>query len=416
MEYITSKNICLLIRDVLKLTDRRVTDHGSCVGYIVYRMLEATEMFEEFEMAELSFIASLHNIGGYRTDDIGELLQPGYKNDMPHSIYGYLFMKNLFPVPDYGKILLYHHMDYEQLENVDYEFKFMSNFIHLADDAYGAYQTLGDRFDYRRILAGAGKKYSDQACKMFALAVEKYKVFDKLADGSYKEELDQLMDYVLFRDDEKQKYLEMLMHCTAFHSRQVVTDTVTCTCICDELARKAGITPAEKQRLYLGSLLHDIGMLLIPVEIIRKPGGLTKEERAVMQTHVERAEEVLRSRFKDQEVVDIAVRHHERLDGSGYPAKLKGAKMNKPDRILQVADTVCGMWCERTYHKARSIGEVISLLQEEAGRGRLDAIIVNYFTSSSKEIMERVKRESAGILTKYQRIEKQYEAARSKFC
>ncbi len=415
MEYITSKNICLLIRDILKLIDRRVMDHGSCVGYIVYKMLDHMEMFERFELAELSFVATLHNIGGYRTDNIDELLRPGFRNNMPHSIYGYLFLKNLFPVSDYGKILLYHHMDCTQLDTIDYEFKYMSNFIHMADDAYGLYVEKGEQFDYRELLHFQGKKYSDRACKMFKLAAEQDRVFDKLADGSYKEELDELLGYVLFRDDEKKKYLEMLMYCTGFHSKRVVTDSVTCTCICDELAKRMGISPSEREQLYFGSLLHDIGMMLIPSDIVNKPDQLTPEERTVMQTHIERSEKVLRARLKDQEIVDIAVRHHERMDGSGYPAKLRGASLRRTDRILQVADTVCGMIGERTYHSKRSLQEVVNLLQEEADKDCLDHGIVDAFISGYEEIIVRVHRESEEILRTFQRIEKQYEVARQRF-
>jgi len=416
MEYITSKNICLLTKDILELADRRITDHGLAVGYIVYRMLDASELFEEFEMAELSFIAVIHNIGGYRTDDIGELLKYGYRNYMPHSIYGYLFLKKLFPVSDYGKILLYHHMDYAQMEHVDYEFKFMSDYIHLADDVYTRRVESGNTFDYRSLQKYAGRKYSVKAYELLEKAVEEYQIFDRLDSGAYQDEMNRLMDFVLFRDDEKEKYLKMMMYCTGLLSSKVVTNTGICVCICEELAKRLGVSPAERHKLYLGALLHDIGMLQVPVEILQKPGKLTEEERRIMQQHVERAEQILRGRFKDQQVVDIAVRHHERLDGSGYPAKVKGSRMDRLDRILQVADTVCGIAGERAYHPARSKEEVLRILQDEVDRKHLDSNIVNQLSRSYNEIMECVKKESVRILVTYKQIEKQYEAARQRFC
>lgn len=415
MEYITSKNICLLIRDILKLSDKRIMEHGSCVSYIVYRMLEETELFEEFEMAELSFITSLHNIGGYRTDDIGEMLKYGYKNYMPHSIYGYLFLKNLLPIPDYGKILLYHHMDFDQMSGVDYEFKFMSEYIHIADDAYTCYKESGGTFDYKSLKAKAGKKYSEKAYELLETVVQNDNVFKRIEDGSYEDELERLMDFALFRDDEKMQYLEMVMYCTGLRSVQVMANTGMCVCVCDELARRMGMNPVDRERLYLAALIHDSGMLLVPSSIIRKPEKLSDKEMKVVQFHVQKAEEVLREYFTDKQVVDIAVRHHERLDGSGYPDGLKGARMQQPERILQVADTVCGIAGRKFYHESRDKEETCRILREEAEKGRLDEDIVKQMIVNYDAISKRISKEAAKTLATYQKIEKQYEAAKQRF-
>lgn len=415
MEYITSKNICFLIRDILELMDKRVMEHGSCVSYIVYRMLEETELFEEFEMAELSFITIMHNIGGFRTDDVGEMLKYGYKNYMPHSIYGYLFLKNFLPISEYGKILLYHHMNFDQMSGVDYEFKFMSDYIHIADDAYTRYKESGGKFDYKSLKAEAGRKYSEKAYELLDAVVQNDNVFKRIENGSYKEELDRLMDFVLFRNDEKRKYIEMVMYCTGLRSVQVMVNTGMCVCVCDELSRRMGIKAEDRERLYLAALIHDSGMLLVPGTIIRKPKKLSDKEMRVVQFHVKKADEVLREHFKDKQVVDIAVRHHERLDGSGYPVGLKAARMQMPERILQVADTVCGIAGRKSYHEPRDKEETCRILQEEAEKGRLDADIVNQMIVNYDAIDKRIKKEMAKILATYQKIEKQYEAAKEKF-
>lgn len=411
MEYITSKNICLLTMDILRLTDEKIMEHGFGVSYIVYRMLESTELFEEFEMAELSFIVSLHNIGGYRTDKTEDLLRRNNKNPMPHCIYGYLFLKNLFPVADYGKVLLYHHMNYDQMGNVDYEFKFLSDFIHIADDAYTNYKEMGGAWDYTELRRHMNKKYSERAYRMLERAEEHCHVFEKISSGEYMEELNQLMDYVLFRDDEKQKYLKMLMYCTGLRSSKVVANTATCVGICDEMTRRLNIQLVDRQRVYLAALLHDIGMLMIPDEILNKAGALTDEEMNIVRTHVKRATEVLEPRFKDQQVVEIVSKHHERLDGSGYPAGIDASKMDKLDRILQTSDAVCGIAGARSYHAARSRDEVFQILQEEVAKKHLDGRIVGEIIKCYDEVIDRIKNEADKILATYRKIEKQYEAA-----
>ena len=73
MDFISSKNIFLLTRDTLKLIDKRLMKHGSRTGYIFYKMLQQRGGYEKFEMAELVMLATLHDIGAYKTDDISNI-------------------------------------------------------------------------------------------------------------------------------------------------------------------------------------------------------------------------------------------------------------------------------------------------------------------------------------------------------
>lgn len=123
MEYISSKNIFLLIRDTLKLIDSRAMNHGSRVAYFVAKMLEVKGGYEMFEIADIVILSTLHDIGAYKTNDFSDLLKFEYKDYMPHSIYGYLFFKYLSPMKKMSKVLLYHHVDVKQLETLDYEYK-----------------------------------------------------------------------------------------------------------------------------------------------------------------------------------------------------------------------------------------------------------------------------------------------------
>lgn len=415
MEYISSKNICLLIRDILKLTDRRVMDHGSCVAYIVYRMLEETDMFEEYEMAELTFIASMHNIGAYRTDDISDLLKFDYADFMPHSIYGYLFLKHLFPVNAYAKILLYHHMDYKRMESVTYEFQFMSDFIHIADRVQMHRMKDGGQFDYRKFKKYVNHKFSERSFAYLCSADQRLKIFERLESGAYKEELDALMDYTMFTNEEKRKYMELLMYCGGLRNENSVVDAVKCVCICGEIGKKLRLTPEQQEILYYGALIHDIGMLTIPQEIVSAPRKLTLKEIKLLRTHVETEEKLLRKRFNNQEIVNIAVRHHERLDGTGYPNHLEGTQLTKLDRILQAADTVCGLSGRRAYRKPASKEQILSVLQEEARRNRLDSEVVKAFAASYDQIMGKTRTETEKILITYNKIRKQYESALPRF-
>ena len=95
IEYITSKNLFLLICDTLKLLDESLVKHGVRVSYIMSKMMECKGDYEKYEIADYMLLAMLHDIGAYKTDDVRKQLTFEAKNTMPHSIYGYLFLKYL---------------------------------------------------------------------------------------------------------------------------------------------------------------------------------------------------------------------------------------------------------------------------------------------------------------------------------
>lgn len=408
MDFISSKNIFLLIRDTLKLIDKRSMEHGSRTGYIFYKMLQQCGGYEKFEMAELVMLATLHDIGAYKTDDVKASLQFEAKNYMAHSIYGYLFLKYLSPMEEKSKILLYHHVDYTQIQGLNYTYKEEAAFLGLAEKIDIYREALGDKFDFSHLTKYAGTRYSEKALELFQQADEEFDIFERIQSNEYEKEVDELMDYILFTNEEKKRYMEMLMYSLGLRSPSKVVDSVTSMCICEELAHRLLMKETEAEKLYYGALIHDIGMLAIPEEIVEKNGELTAEEKKLIQKHVEISEEILKNRL-DQDVLDIVMAHHERLDGSGYPKNLKEVSLNLPQTILQVADAVTSLMGGEFYQKNADEEEIIAYLQKEADGKRLSKQVVDTMVSCCGEIMEKVKIESEQILILHKKLETQFE-------
>lgn len=138
MEYIKSKDIFLLMRDILREIHPRPMEHGSKVAYMVYKMLQEDGRYEEFELADIVMVATFHDIGVYKTEQgkINDMLRYESRDSTAHSIYGYLFLKYLSPVPDLAKVIMYHHRDYEQLQKVDYPYKNIAAYQYCREDGY----------------------------------------------------------------------------------------------------------------------------------------------------------------------------------------------------------------------------------------------------------------------------------------
>jgi len=128
-----------------------------------------------------------------------------------------------------------------------------------------------------------------------------------------------------------------------------------------------GLDADRLQGLYIGALLHDIGKISVPESILAKPGKLSDEEWSLVQVHAQRGYEILKDNTLPWSVADMALHHHERLDGSGYPDGIGGDQLGLELRILGVCDVVEAMSSHRPYRPARSREEVVEELS--CGRG-----------------------------------------------
>ena len=138
--------------------------------------------------------------------------------------------------------------------------------------------------------------------------------------------------------------------------------------------KKLAVRIAEKMKLHsyqikavrAAALLHDVGKLNIPNEILYKPGKLSKEEFEVIKKHSRLGSELIK--FKNKFVADIIFQHHERLDGSGYPKGLSKDEILIEAKIIAAADVVEAMASHRPYRPALGIEQALMELEEKRGK------------------------------------------------
>jgi len=135
-----------------------------------------------------------------------------------------------------------------------------------------------------------------------------------------------------------------------------------------EVGRRAGLEEEKLLGLYLGGILHDIGKIAIPETILTKPGKLKEVEWKMIKSHPEVGyNQILKDTNFPWPVAEMTLRHHERLDGSGYPNGIEGDQLSLEVRILSVCDVVEAMSTRRPYREARSRSEVLEELTAGSG-------------------------------------------------
>lgn len=414
IEYITSKNLFYLICDTLKLMDESLIKHGTRVSYIMSKMLECKGGYEKFEIADFMLLGVLHDIGAYKTDDVRKQLTYEAKNPVPHSIYGYLFLKYLSPLEEQSKMILYHHVDTDKLHDVEYQYKPETEILKVAEIMDIWHTAFGGKFDYHMIERYIGTKFDKRACELLYQAVEQYDIFNKLTDNSYHNEFEESVEYVLLSDEEKEKYLRMLMYTTGLKKESMVADTIETIYVCKEIGRKMQLSEMDSAEIYYAALVHDIGMLVIPEDIIDAPRKLEDAEKNLVHTHVELMHKAIEGKFS-QNIVDIAVAHHERFDGSGYPKGLKGSGMNTKQAILQTAETVVSMINDKPYRKAYNKEDIMEELNNGIVSGKYDGVVADTFLRYYDEIVEKAFQKAQVALTTHQRLLRNYEQVYKNF-
>ncbi len=167
--------------------------------------------------------------------------------------------------------------------------------------------------------------------------------------------------------------LELRDRDTEGHSRRVTENAL-------KIAQKMGIQGKDLDDIRSGAILHDIGKISIPDEILHKKGRLTPEERVIIEQHPTTAYKLLSSIPILNKTVEIPYYHHEKWDGTGYPQGLKGEEIPLSARIFAVADVWDALSNDRPYNKAWSREQIIEYFKEQTGL-HFDPIIARLFLS-----------------------------------
>jgi PAS domain S-box-containing protein/putative nucleotidyltransferase with HDIG domain len=147
---------------------------------------------------------------------------------------------------------------------------------------------------------------------------------------------------------------------TAGHQRRVAH-------LAASIAKYLDLSSEQIEGIFFAALLHDIGKIAVPAEILSRPGTLHSEDTAYLKTHCQKGYEIVKDIDFPWPVAKVVLQHHERLDGTGYPNGLFSRQICMEARIVAVADTVEAYTSHRPYRPAQPLSAALSLILEKAG-------------------------------------------------
>ncbi|MDO4273277.1 MAG: HD domain-containing protein [Eubacteriales bacterium] len=409
---VSSASIGGLIQRTLNRVDSRLVNHGIRVAFLVSGMLRQKGGYSPKEYKEQCLTAILHDIGAYKTEEIDKMLDFECDDIWEHSIYGYLFLRYLSPLSRYAEAVLYHHTNITTLSQYDVKEKDLAQMIHIADRVDIFWESSQDKDKLLRFLKkSSGTKFSPEIVDLFLQTEASQEVLDNLMKYH---DLNDLLDEDSCSDENSDDYLKMLIYSIDFRSEHTVTHTITTTFISRETARLMKLPSSSLSHIYYGALLHDLGKIGIPVEILEFPGKLSPQAMTIMRTHVDITEEILNGTI-DSVTTNIALRHHEKLDGTGYPRGIDASDLTLEEQIVGISDMVSALIGTRSYKKSFSKERTLSILKEQAEDGKINKEIVNMMEQHFDEILEEVNRQCSPIIKVYRGIKEEYDSLLAKY-
>lgn len=402
MDVIKDQNVIQILKNMLNTLDHRLVDHGERVAFLCMKMMRAMHKDEE-QILHVAKLALFHDIGAYKTDEVDAILGFETNDVWEHAIYGYLFLSTLSPLKENSDCILYHHMPYLQLLETPCSNKKIASLIHLCDridvaSVQGA--------PIHSLLKKTGFFDPEQVDLFCRINKDDY-IQNLLSSGEYRTEMQQLYASIHLSEQEKRQYLEMLAYSIDFNSEFTVFHTIMTTSLAVELGKQFQFDQEKMQKLYYGALLHDIGKGAIPIAILEKRGALDEEEMRCMRSHVLISEAILDG-YVDEDILHMAIRHHEKLDGSGYPYHLRGDQLRFEDRIVAIADILSALLGKRSYKEEFPVPKVIDIIQNMAQNGTIDETIVQAFVDHHSSIISQVQKNTEEIRILYQGMQKEY--------
>lgn len=406
MSVIRSGDVINIIRKSLHLLDSNITEHCEIVAYLLYKMLQYENRYTKKDLQDYAMLGLFHDIGVYRTEHRVPMVQLELKNVWEHSIYGYLFLRYLSPLQEKSELILYHHLNYNKYALIKSRYLHAVECLNFADKMDVFLRMRDASMPANYFSQNRNITFSSNAQQLFLQAEQAYGITKNLKNGSYHLELDQILMEQNFSETHKQEFLQMLIYTIDFRSEFTVLHTLGTTTFALELGALMNLSRKDLYNMYYGALLHDIGKMIIPTAILESPRKLSEDEMTIMKSHVLNTEAILRG-LVDNEVLELAIRHHEKIDGSGYPRGLKGDVLTRPQRIIAVADILSALYQKRSYKDSFDNETIKEILAHDAANNKLCPEVVGCALKNFDRIMKNFENKKEATMGTYLTIKEQ---------
>jgi HD-GYP domain-containing protein (c-di-GMP phosphodiesterase class II) len=403
-------DLVLCLSQAVDLVSPLVADHHKRTAQIAYGLGMQMKL-PEAELHDLVIAAALHDVGGLTCKDRLLALDFEYRDPYGHSVMGYLLLKTFSPFRIPADIVRFHHVPWAGGEGALFDglpVPRASHILQLADRVAVLLDVTRDVLEQvdgilEKIRPQAGERFVPEQVRALEALAEKEAFW---LDAAYLQNINVLSRRLRWEEmriveDDFFGLTNLFRRIIDFRSQFTASHSAGVAAAAELLASRCGFSLTDCRMIHLAGLMHDLGKLAVPAEILEKPDKLTKEEFAVMRRHTYFTFHLL----EPLKVLDVirnwAAFHHERMDGHGYPFHLVENELPLGSRILSVADIFTALTEDRPYRQGMSSEKAYQILSDAATHHRLDRQVVDVLHANLVEVNEARRSAQSAALDEY---------------
>lgn len=403
MQQIEVRQIVSLINRSIAHLNKDMVGHNVRVTYHLINLLKDDPRFTTEELCQIAWVVLYHDIGILKNVSVKQLIEEEFSSGhhfFSHSEYGALFIKYFSPYSKYAPLVQFHHSNFEEYANIGLDSKIVEIICLLRIiDIIDLGNIVNQKFNF---------KVNSQEDILLKKVQDYFEHTKELTTEQYNELLCQFLEQMELSIDERYKLLKLITYIFDFKSRATAIHCSTIVKVSETLARLFEVDKDTYRIICLGALLHDLGKIAIPDEILESKGKLSDEEFSVMKQHVLHTEKILEGNV-DQRIINVAIRHHETLDGKGYPYGLSKEQLTLSECIVSTADIISALSQERSYKPRLSLEEVCEILNNLVDQGKICKNVVGMFINHKEEIYEEINKLSSDVNQLYDTMINEYK-------
>jgi HD-GYP domain-containing protein (c-di-GMP phosphodiesterase class II) len=385
------------LSDTIDLVSPVLADHHNRVGSVAYALACQLGLPEE-ERIDLHFAGNLHDIGALSVTDRVRLLSLEGCEPHQHAEIGALLLELFPPLARLGELVRFHHVRWADGAGTVREGKEVppgSHILHLADrisvligtmDGINLLVRVPDiRF---RIAKLSGTMFSPVLVEAFNDLASRESFWLGLAFPGRSRSFERRahLRTIKLDTDGILGLSRMFARIIDFRSPFTATHSSGVAASAEALARLSGRSPEECAMMRIAGLLHDLGKLAIPAELLEKPADLTSEERALIRCHTYFTRRALENIHSFETITSWGANHHERIDGQGYPYHMGGNALSIGARIMAVSDVFTAITENRPYRVGMDRPSVEKVLCSMVSQAALDRDMVGLLMDNYDEL------------------------------
>ncbi len=412
---VSSFDMIMSLSFALDLVDSRIVHHHKRVAYLAATLASALGLDKELEY-HVTLAAAVHDIGALSLEEVQRIHDFEGRANGDHAEIGYRLIRDFAPFAKVAPIIRAHHVAWEQ----DQANRLPGDRVPIENHVLHFADRLEVMIDYQReilhqvpeIVALArqhsGTMFMPEVVEAFVKLSEREAFWldlisprldtilhETLASSTFGFELD--LDSLLSISQLFSQIIDFRTPFTATHSSGVAI-------VAEALAIRMGFSRSEGILMRVAGYLHDLGKLAIASEILNKPGRLTDEEMRIVRKHTYYTYQTLKT-IDGLDTINVwASFHHETLDGDGYPFHYDRDSLPLGSRVMSVADIFTALSEDRPYRRGMEKAQVLAILQDMAGRGKIDAAILEVLIADYDAIDGLRRAEQEVVLQAYEKV------------